>query len=158
VDGDLGDIVGSGTPINPRLGALANNGGPTLTCALLAGSPAIDAGDDTLLNAPLSLAQDQRGQPRQFGLHVDVGAFELRRASMPILLTDCVRTTSGAIQLILTNDPGATFEVLAATNPAAPLSGWAVVGSVTEAAPGQFQFIDPASTNLSRRFYRLRSP
>ena len=32
-------------PIDPMLGPLADNGGPTLTHALLAGSPAIDAGD-----------------------------------------------------------------------------------------------------------------
>ena len=36
-----GDIVG----VNPRLGPLQNNGGQTPTHALLAGSPAIDAGN-----------------------------------------------------------------------------------------------------------------
>src|SRR5262249_32998590 len=39
-NGVNGNIVG----ITPRLGPLANNGGPTRTHALLAGSPAIDAG------------------------------------------------------------------------------------------------------------------
>ena len=39
-----GDQTGDGTnPINPLLGLLKDNGGPTQTCALLAGSPAIDA-------------------------------------------------------------------------------------------------------------------
>jgi hypothetical protein len=38
-----GDQVGTGaSPIDPKLGPLANNGGPSLTHALLAGSPAID--------------------------------------------------------------------------------------------------------------------
>jgi len=51
------------------LAAPANNGGPTQTMALLANSPAIDAG--TSLGA---LPNDQRGDPR-FG-PIDVGAFE----------------------------------------------------------------------------------
>ena len=56
---------------DPNLGPLQNNGGPTQTRALLAGSPAIDAGDT-------SQATDQRGQPRPFGLADDIGAFELQ--------------------------------------------------------------------------------
>jgi hypothetical protein len=64
-------------PVNPRLAPLANNGGPTFTHALLRGSPAIDAGDDT--NAP---ATDQRGiaRPRDGDGNrvavIDIGAFE----------------------------------------------------------------------------------
>jgi hypothetical protein len=61
---------------NPGLGTLASNGGPTQTVALLAGSPAIDAGDDSVLGPPLSLTTDQRGLARLAGSHVDIGAFE----------------------------------------------------------------------------------
>lgn len=61
---------------NPLLGPLADNGGPTPTHALLAGSPALEAGDDTVLVAPHDLTTDQRGQPRRMGYHVDIGAFE----------------------------------------------------------------------------------
>ena len=63
---------------DPRLGALQNNGGSTMTRALLPGSPAIDAGDDSVLGGPLFLTTDQRGLgfPRRLGLHVDIGAFE----------------------------------------------------------------------------------
>jgi hypothetical protein len=72
---------GSSSPAfsgDPKLGPLQNNGGPTATMALLASSPAIDAGDDSVLNAPLSLTTDQRGPgfPRKFGTHVDIGALE----------------------------------------------------------------------------------
>jgi predicted outer membrane repeat protein len=75
-----GDMVGTGAnPINPRLGPLAANGGRTKTMALLAGSPAIDKGDNT--NAPPT---DQRGFgfPRKKDGNgdgiavVDIGAFE----------------------------------------------------------------------------------
>src|SRR5215471_9861060 len=66
------------SPATPNLGALANNGGPTFTHALLPGSPAIDAGDDTVLGPPFNLTTDQRGPgfPRKVGAHVDIGAFE----------------------------------------------------------------------------------
>ena len=59
--------------VNPQLGPLQNNGGPTQTMALLPGSPAINAGDNT--NAP---AYDQRGAgfPRIVGGTIDIGAFE----------------------------------------------------------------------------------
>ena len=60
--------------VDPLLGPLADNGGPTLTHALLPGSPAIDAGDNT--DAP---EFDQRGFPRIVNGVIDIGAFELQR-------------------------------------------------------------------------------
>lgn len=72
VNGLNGDLLGSQAgPLNALLGPLRANGGTTLTLALLPGSPALDAGDDTVSGA------DQRGQPRLAGAHVDIGAFEL---------------------------------------------------------------------------------
>lgn len=74
-----GDLLGTASnPLDPKLGALADNGGLTLTHALLAGSPAIDAGDN--FDAP---SADQRGNNRprdgdgNGSLIVDIGAFEL---------------------------------------------------------------------------------
>jgi hypothetical protein len=60
--------------IDPRLGALAENGGATRTMALLAGSPAVDGGDDVA--AP---GFDQRGYVR-VGTS-DIGAYELEGSS-----------------------------------------------------------------------------
>ena len=73
--GSTGDLPGT----NPLLGPLQDNGGPTQTHALLAGSPAIDAGDDSVLGPPQNLVTDQRGAayPRKQRLHVDIGAFEV---------------------------------------------------------------------------------
>jgi len=78
IDGVNGNIVGA----DPLLGPLADNGGPTLTHALLPGSPAIDAGSDAKANEA-GLTRDQRGYGR-FGdgdqdatPTVDIGAFEL---------------------------------------------------------------------------------
>jgi len=124
---------------------------------LLAGSPALDAGDDALLDPPLSLTTDQRGFPRRSGSHVDIGAFEFQWPSSPIHLATCVPLTNGTIQLTLTNVPGASFTMLASTNPSSPLSTWTSLGGVPEIAPGQFQFVDPTAS-LPQRFYRVRCP
>jgi hypothetical protein len=67
----IGSRAGSGR-INPLLGPLADNGGPTETHALLAGSPAINAGAST---EPF----DQRGLPRNVN-GADMGAFEVQTA------------------------------------------------------------------------------
>jgi predicted outer membrane repeat protein len=61
-----------GLNADPLLGPLQNNGGPTQTHALLAGSPAIDAA--LLANCP---AADQRGVSRPQRAGCDIGAFEL---------------------------------------------------------------------------------
>ena len=69
----------------PLLGALANNGGPTQTHALLPGSPAIDSGSNALAvdQNGIPLSTDQRGagfdriQNNGSGVsRVDIGAFE----------------------------------------------------------------------------------
>jgi predicted outer membrane repeat protein len=69
---------------NPLLGALANNGGPTQSMALSAGSPAIDAGNNLTCTA-----NDQRGFPRKDGdgngtVICDIGAFEFDPAAAAI--------------------------------------------------------------------------
>jgi hypothetical protein len=77
VNGVNGDLVGTAAaPVNALLGPLTNNGGATFTMALLPGSPAIDAGDDTLTGT------DQRGSARKSGQHVDIGAYELDAAAL----------------------------------------------------------------------------
>ena len=63
---------------DPRLGALADNGGPTPTHALLADSPAIDAGDDAICPAA-----DQRAFARPQGASCDIGAYE---ADVPLAI------------------------------------------------------------------------
>ncbi len=57
---------------NPALGPLADNGGPTPTHYLLAGSPAVDGASDC---PPPDV--DQRGFPRPQGLACDIGAVEV---------------------------------------------------------------------------------
>lgn len=63
------------TKTDPLLGPLQDNCGPTQTMALLPGSPAVDAGDNT--DAPYV---DQRGPgyARIVGGTIDIGAFEVQ--------------------------------------------------------------------------------
>ncbi len=84
-DGTNGNQVGVALA-NLHLGSLADNGGPLATIALLAGSPAIDAGNNAIAGVP---STDERGAERgpggiNAGLSVDVGAFE---ASSSYLVT-----------------------------------------------------------------------
>ena len=67
--------------INPMLGALQNNGGPTQTQALLPGSPAVDAGNPSGCTDGHGhlLKTDQRGMPRPDPEDTggcDMGAYE----------------------------------------------------------------------------------
>ena len=66
--------------VNPMLGPLQDNGGPTFTHALLPGSPAIDAGGPDFVGPP---DFDQRGEgfPRIVNGIVDIGAFEVQADS-----------------------------------------------------------------------------
>jgi hypothetical protein len=86
------DQIGTpATPIDPLLGPLQNNGGPTFTHALLLGSPAIDKGESSGATA------DQRGFGRRKdvaalanapgGDGADIGAFESKFATLANIST-----------------------------------------------------------------------
>jgi hypothetical protein len=153
------DLAGTtANPLDPALGPLANNGGPTATMALLHGSPALDAGDDGLLGPPYNLTTDQRGFPRKAGAHVDIGAFEFQPFATPPVLLALTRSAAGGFQFAFTDTSGATFSVLSATNLSLASSNWTVLGQALEVAPGQFQFTDPQTTKDPKRFYRVSSP
>ena len=85
-------------PLDPKLGPLQDNGGPTPTMALLPGSPAIDQGNSS------GLTTDQRDRLRTFdwpavanasgGDGSDIGAFEggppalsIRRSGTQVILS-----------------------------------------------------------------------
>ncbi len=76
-----GNLIGGpvGGIIDPLLGPLADNGGLTLTHALLPGSPAIDSGDPLAVAGSNDVLQfDQRDAPysRIAGGRIDIGSFE----------------------------------------------------------------------------------
>ncbi len=67
------DLVGIGSPVDPELGPLQDNGGPTWTHELLQSSPAIDLG---AINC--SAGNDQRNLNRPVNVRCDTGAFEVQ--------------------------------------------------------------------------------
>lgn len=81
INGSNGNIVGT----DPNLSALANNGGPTQTMALLTGSAAIDAGADAVCSAAPVSNLDQRSYVRPAGVHCDIGAYEAN--ALPLAVT-----------------------------------------------------------------------
>lgn len=100
-----GDKVGTiQTPIDPRLGQLADNGGPTKTHALLPGSPAINAGDPAATGD-----YDQRGPgfARVVGGRIDIGAYEVQTVPGP-WVTD-TQVNGGAAQRSRVTDITAIF-------------------------------------------------
>ena len=130
----IGDSSGSGgfaqisdlLNVNPLLSSLGFHSGPTQTMTLLPGSPAIDAGDDSLAfwgGNPLTV--DQRGMPRLVGTAVDIGAIECQGFTITVV--------SGNDQQATVNSSFASsLQVLVASAFGEPVSG----GMVTLTAPG----------------------
>ena len=117
------DIVPS-VPLAQILGPLKNNGGPTQTLALVAGSPAIDAGDPGGCrdNSGALLQTDQRGFPRNVDgngdgtARCDIGAVEFAAgaATTPIIdidgdgKSDITVYRDGAWYILRSSDGGVT--------------------------------------------------
>jgi hypothetical protein len=84
-------------PVDPKLGPLQDNDASTFTEALLPGSPAIDAANDSACPAT-----DQRGIARPQGPHCDIGAFELvPSAASPAAATSPAAITPAPTQVAL---------------------------------------------------------
>ena len=84
-DGSDGNQIGTtAAPIDPLLGPLGFNGGPNFTHLLLTGSPAINAGNNSIA-PPI----DQRGghRPLPLGGDVDMGAVELQTGCLTEVTT-----------------------------------------------------------------------
>jgi Bacterial Ig-like domain (group 3) len=118
--GSMGDQVGTASnPINPLLGNLGNYGGPTQTIPLLPGSPAIDAGTNTVGLVP---STDQRGKPRVGA--VDIGAFESQGFTLTIV--------QGNNQSANLNSAfGQPLEVQVQSNDGSPISNGSESGAVS---------------------------
>jgi hypothetical protein len=139
-NGASGNQVGlAGTPIDPLLDSLQDNGGPTFTHALLYNSPAVDKGDDCVFTntcAPTlggALTTDQRGSPRQVdgdlvaGAVVDIGAYERQDPeSRTVAVGAPVNIDLNDVQLTFPSVTGggtATIEVLDPDAQGAPPGG-----------------------------------
>jgi hypothetical protein len=79
---------------DPMLGPLQDNGGPTQSMALLPGSPAIDAGDNSAPGLP---STDQRGFARIIGNAVDIGAYESGTTAATTDLSVTIQAADSAV-------------------------------------------------------------
>jgi hypothetical protein len=127
------------------VGPLTNNGGPTLTMALLAGSPAIGQG-----NPGPAPSTDQRGIPRPVGVAVDIGAYQTV-PSWPLL--GGLASPGGGLELFAYGVNGSTVCLQTSTD----LTNWVNVSSniirrtyLLNLSPG------PMSDRV--RFFRLAAP
>lgn len=134
-------------------GALANNGGPTPTHALLPGSQALDA------LSQCALPSDQRGVSRPQNGRCDIGAFELvsQSAGAPAggagtvaLLPGAAGTAGGAATL--TNSGGAAATITIATYPANP-TGAAVIDAGGQYVDLRVVGADTADTVTASFYY-----
>lgn len=137
--------VGSLNSTDPKLGPLADNGGSTLTMALLPGSPAIDAGESE--SAPFS---DQRGFPRPVGRAADIGAYEfcylpvLRATLAPVDIINVTLFTTNSLTCRLFTSPD--------------LADWQCVATNEIGTNGTVMFQDNCGTGETQRFYRVAVP
>ncbi|MGH3088536.1 MAG: Ig-like domain-containing protein [Rubrobacteraceae bacterium] len=141
----------------PGLGSLANNGGPTRTHALLAGSPAIDKA----LSCPPP-ATDQRGQTRpkdgDGNAFCDTGAFEKEAPpnAPPAANNDSYsvkedKTLNVSAPGVLRNDRDPDGDALTARRVSGPSKG-----SLTLRANGSFTYKPKKNFNGADRFvYRV---
>jgi hypothetical protein len=131
---------GSLNGTDPLLSALDSNGGPTLTIALLPGSPARDA---IASGFPLT---DQRGLARPQGPAADMGAFE----AAPLGPPDLAIGLSGANLTISFQAEAGGYVLLSSTD----LQVWLPVATNSVVVPGPTRFIQPM-TAAPRTFFQV---
>jgi len=131
-----GTTTGNLLGVDPLLGPLADNGGPTQTMALLLGSPAIDAGDNT--GAP---AYDQRGVgfARIVRGTIDMGAFEVQLPEVVVTDVSVMEGNSGFTAAIFTVTLSRASADPVTVN-YATADGSATAGSDYQAASGTLTF------------------
>ncbi len=154
-----GTTAGNLLNVDPLLGPLQNNGGPTATLALLPGSPAIDQGRPFGIAVP-----DQRGVNRPYdfpsipnapgGNGVDIGAFEAVPGGLQV--TSITRLTTGHIMLRGLYVANLSVTVQASAD--LQTDNFVPIGAATTDASGALQYDDAGAVNLTKRFYRLASP
>jgi hypothetical protein len=137
---------------DPLLGPLQNNGGPTQTHALLARSPAIDAGNPSGCRDQFgaALTTDQRGFPRfvdgnnDGAVRCDIGAFELFTGSNTSVVA-AVLPSSRSVQV---NSAATVFATMINTGQGIA-AGCST--SVLSNVPGTFQYqtTDPATNQVT---------
>ncbi len=147
VNGVDGNQIGL---VSPLLGALANNGGPTQTVALLPGSPAIGAGSTAYVTPGET---DQRGLPRVVNGSVDLGAFQTQTTQVQ---TGQITSTAPANQSA-TAGTAASFNLGSFADTYSAASPWSVDVNWGDGSPDT-TFTTSTQGTLRRRATRTQQP
>ncbi len=137
--------LGSLNDADPKLAPLADNGGATLTMALLPGSLAIDAAD-----AGAAPTTDQRGGLRPAGSAPDIGAYEYGS----VLRLRISPPQSGACDITLAEILAPSCRLLTS----ADFSDWLPIATNQVGADGTALFRVPVNAAEAKRFYRVHLP
>ena len=109
---DSDGTCGVGPVVDPLLDSagLAGNGGPTQTIALESGSPAINAGDETICTAPPVNNLDQRGyvRPGVSYANCSIGAYEYNASGPGVPTATTTPTPTATPTATLAPVPSAT--------------------------------------------------
>ena len=167
------DLTGTNlAPIDPVLAPLGNYGGPTETMPLLPGSPAIAAGNVSLI--PIGTTTDQRGEPRTLSGTVDIGAFESQGFTItvvpgstpqsadigtafanPLAVTitanNPVEPVDGGIVTFIAHPAASGASAIFSASSAVIVGGEASVTAAPDNATGEYQ-VDAVASNLSASF------
>lgn len=141
------NLVGGGTA--GVLAALADNGGPTQTRALIGTAQtntAIGGGDATACAASPVLGVDQRGYPR-LPSTCDIGAFQTQPTPTLVSLSPSAGPASGGQQVTVTGTgltPGATVKFGAVSSPAV---SWVSDTQLTATTPSGAGTVTVSVTN-----------
>ena len=145
-DGSGGFTNSSLTNTDPKLGLLTHNGGPTLTMALLCGSPAIDAGDTAA--APPT---DQRGFPRPAGPAADIGAYEYG-SMLPLLTINQSSPTD--LKILVRGNASQSCRLFTSSN----FLVWIPIATNNIGLDGTVSFRVNCNSSEACRFYRVSMP
>jgi hypothetical protein len=141
---------GSLNNTDPKLGSLANGGGPTQTLPLMPDSPAIDGAQQVT-----DVVVDQRGIARPFLSLPDIGAYEWNATSfytnfhlyIPVI-------TNATLSIQVLGPPTQSFRVQVTSN----FAQWTdLLTNVTDSL-GTKEFGDSLPTVKAMQFYRAASP
>ena len=138
---------------DPKLGPLADNGGPTTTHALRFDSPAIDAGHSG------GAAMDQRGLPRPIddpnrpdaagGDGCDMGAYE----ADPILKVSGIEVTGAGVSVGFNTVLGRSYRLEAKTNLD---NSWRTNSDNIPGTGSANQTVNAGTATVPQQFYRVR--
>ena len=137
----------SRTNLDPLLGTLGYYGGATPTIPLLAGSPAIDTGENAA--AP---ATDQRGYPRPYGTAADIGAYEWSQPATRTVTTTNDNGTGSLRQTIADATQGDTINFAVTGTIVLTNGAMSLCKSLTIAGPGTTN-LTLSGNNASRVLY-----